>query len=136
VFARHFVNLGSRLEGLTKEYGVDIIISKGTADRLNGIVVREIDLVRVKGKQEPVAIFEPLGAISQVSAERSTQAAEFGAAVSAYRSREWDKAEKILRRLKDLNDELLYTVYLDWIASFRVDAPSSDWDGVLQHLSK
>jgi adenylate cyclase len=130
------VNLGSRLEGLTKEYGVDMIVSKGTVDRIKDIVVRELDLVRVKGKQEPVAIFEPLGPVSKVSQERRAATQEFGEAVSAYRQQEWGKAEEILYRLKDLNDELLYTVYLDRIASFKMDAPPPNWDGVFQHLSK
>ena len=55
------VNLGSRLEGITKEYGADIIVGEGTKERISGFVFREIDRVRVKGKDEPVAIFEPLG---------------------------------------------------------------------------
>jgi adenylate cyclase len=130
------VNLGSRLEGLTKQYGVDMIVSKGTVDRIEEFVVRELDLVQVKGKNEPVAIYEPIGASSKVSAERRAEVEEFGKAVSAYRRQEWDKAEEILRLLKDLNDELLYTVYLDRIVSFRLDAPAPNWDGVFQHMNK
>ena len=56
------VNLGSRLEGLTKQYGVDIIVSDHTARLVPDYAFRELDLVRVKGKNEPVAIFEPLAA--------------------------------------------------------------------------
>jgi adenylate cyclase len=55
------VNLGSRLEGLTKQYGVDMIVSEMTATLLPEFAFRELDLVRVKGKTKPVAIFEPLG---------------------------------------------------------------------------
>ena len=55
------VNLGSRLEGLTKQYGVDIIVNDRTARLAPDFVFRELDLVRVKGKTEPVAIYEPLG---------------------------------------------------------------------------
>ena len=130
------VNLGSRLEGLTKEYGVDMIISEGTAERIGDVVVRELDLVRVKGKTEPVAIYQPLGLSSNVSAERKAMTEEFGEALLAYRRQEWDKAEKKLRGLKDVNDELLYNVYLERIARFKVNAPTDDWTGVFQHLTK
>ena len=60
------VNLGSRLEGITKQYGADIIIGEGTKERISGFVCREIDRVRVKGKDEAVAIFQPLGLEGQV----------------------------------------------------------------------
>jgi len=130
------VNLGSRLEGLTKEYGVDMIVSKGTTERIDGIVLRELDLVQVKGKNEPIAIFEPLGLAENVSAERKTAVEDFTMALVAYRHQKWDEAEEILRRLKDLSDELLYNIYLDRIARFRIEAPASDWDGVFRHLTK
>ena len=55
------VNLGSRLEGLTKEYGVNIIVSESTKNSIPEFIFRDLDLVRVKGKNEPVAIFEPVG---------------------------------------------------------------------------
>jgi adenylate cyclase len=55
------VNLGSRLEGITKEYGVGIAVGQVTRLAAPEFVYRELDLVRVKGKNEPVAIFEPLG---------------------------------------------------------------------------
>ena len=130
------VNLGSRLEGLTKEYGVDMIVSKGTTERIDGIVLRELDLVQVKGKNEPIAIFEPLGLAENVSAEQKTVVEDFAMALMAYRQQKWDEAEEILRRLKDLSDELLYNIYLDRIARFRIEAPASDWDGVFRHLTK
>ncbi len=61
------VNLGSRLEGITKQYGADIIIGEGTKERISGFVCREIDRVQVKGKDEAVAIYQPLGMEGQVA---------------------------------------------------------------------
>ena len=113
-----------------------MIISAETVERIDDIVVREIDLVQVKGKNEPVAIFEPLGTTSQVSAERISMAQDFGEALMAYRQQDWDKAEEMLSDLKDLKAELLYNIYLDRIARFRIDAPTNDWTGVFQHLTK
>ncbi len=55
------VNLASRLEGITKEYGADIIVGEDTRAAVSGVVFREIDRVRVKGKDTAVAIYEPLG---------------------------------------------------------------------------
>ena len=56
------VNLGSRLETLTRIYGVDIIVGENTRNAIDDIEFRELDRVRVKGKQRPVVIYEPLGA--------------------------------------------------------------------------
>ncbi|MGB5260338.1 MAG: adenylate/guanylate cyclase domain-containing protein, partial [Gammaproteobacteria bacterium] len=63
------VNLGSRLEGLTKYYGVGLIISETTAAGLDDLVLRCLDRVKVKGKHEPVTIYEPVGAVGSVSSE-------------------------------------------------------------------
>ena len=60
------VNLASRLEGLTKQYGVSMIVGEATRASVPDFVFRELDRVRVKGKNEPVAIFEPIGASAAV----------------------------------------------------------------------
>ena len=59
------VNLGSRLEGLTKQYGVNIIVSEFTRAQVPEFVFRDLDLVRVKGKDKPVAIYEPVCAAGE-----------------------------------------------------------------------
>lgn len=130
------VNLGSRLEGITKQYGVDMIISEGTRKLIPGFICREIDLVKVKGKNEPVAIFEPIGPADSVAAEQQSIVDEFAVAVAAYRSQDWDTAEKILRKLTEHGDEVLYNVYLDRIKRFKVEPPPPDWDGVFEHETK
>jgi adenylate cyclase len=130
------VNLGSRLEGITKQYGVDMIVSEGTRTQIPDFVCREIDLVRVKGKTEPIAIFEPIGPANSVAAEQQSKVDEFVAAIAAYRRQDWDTAHKILRNLKEQKDELLYNVYLDRIERFRTQPPPNDWDGVFEHQTK
>jgi adenylate cyclase len=130
------VNLGSRLEGLTKQYGVDIIVNDRTTRLVPDFTFRELDLVRVKGKNEPVAIFEPIAASDEVGAEKAMLLAEYAVALAAYRRQNWDEAAKIFENLRDRADELLYSVYLDRISRFRREPLQADWDGVFEHLSK
>jgi adenylate cyclase len=130
------VNLGSRLEGLTKQYGVDMIVSEGTAKLLPDYAFRELDLVRVKGKREPVAIYEPVGLVPELSATEHEQIALFATAVAAFRSRNWDTARATLHNLNERTERLLYNVYLDRIEQFRREPPPADWDGVFEHLTK
>jgi adenylate cyclase len=130
------VNLGSRLEGLTKQYGVDIIVNRTTAASIPDFTFRELDLVRVKGKTEPVAIFEPLGETGQLSDEAIARLADYEAALGAYRRCDWSGARQLFEKLTEQQGELLYNVYLDRIERFSHEPPAADWDGVFDHLSK
>ena len=131
------VNLGSRLEGLTKQYGVDIIVSDGTRALVPDYAFRELDLVRVKGKNEPVAIFEPLGPAEAVeNTEVGAELTAYRKALAAYRARNWPAAQDLFQTLKHRTDHVLYNVYLDRIEQFRRNPPADDWDGVFDHLSK
>jgi len=130
------VNLGSRLEGITKQYGVDIIVNDRTASLVPDFTFRELDLVRVKGKNEPVAIFEPIGPSAEIPAETEAMLATHATALDAYRRKDWDLACVSFRNLKERTDDLLYSVYLDRIERFRQEPPPDHWDGVYAHLSK
>jgi adenylate cyclase len=130
------VNLGSRLEGLTKQYGVDIIVNDRTVELVRDFTFRELDLVRVKGKNEPVAIFEPLGPGGEISRDVAQELATYTAALTAYRQKHWNVAQDSFQTLKERTDHVLYNVYLDRIEQFRRDPPPDDWDGVFAHLSK
>ena len=130
------VNLGSRLEGITKQYGVDIIVNDRKAALVPDFAFRELDLVRVKGKTEPVAIYEPIGPTASISAETAATLEMYTAALAAYRQQNWDVASDSFQTLRERNDELLYNVYLDRIERFRGEPPPDDWDGVFEHLSK
>jgi adenylate cyclase len=118
------VNLGSRLEGLTKAYGVSIIVSEQTAKLAGDLPFRELDRVRVKGKQEPVAIFEP------ITAREAPAAARFADALARYRARDWDGAETVVTELDADAPQSIYKLYLERIRHFREQSPPTDWDGV------
>ena len=130
------VNLGSRLEGLTKQYGVDIIVNERTRELVPDFVFRELDIVRVKGKTEPAAIFEPLGPGADISQQTAEILDAYADALAAYRGKQWDAAATAFENLKQHSDDLLYNVYLDRIERFRQRPPPEDWDGIFEHLSK
>lgn len=131
------VNLGSRLEGLTRKYGVNIIVSESTSNSIPELVFRELDLVRVKGKKEPVAIFEPVGHKNDLDRSVTSELTSYEQALGIFRSQNWDRAEVDFFKLNQSNpDRKLYQVYLDRIKYFRAAPPADDWDGVYDHTSK
>lgn len=131
------VNLGSRLESITKQYGVEIIVGPLTRERLDGFVFREIDRVRVKGKDEPVTIFEPLGLVGEVADEVLGQLKLWQHALRLYRAQDWDQAELQLINLLQQSPECkLYQLYLERLAVWRANPPKADWDGVTTFETK
>ena len=131
------VNLGARLEGLTKEYGVNIIVSESTKTEIPEFLFRELDLVRVKGKNEPVAIFEPLGHRNDIEKSVTEELSAYRKALSNFRAQSWDKAELDFFNLnRSYPDRYLYQVYLERVTFYRNEAPGDNWDGVFTHTSK
>ena len=131
------VNLGSRLEGLTKVYGVDIITSEYTRHAVPEFEYRELDRVRVKGKDEPVTIYEPLGPIESVSREERKRLKQFHIGIKHYRAQNWDAAEREIFGISRLDPERkIYQIYLDRIIYFREHPPGENWDGSYTHTSK
>ena len=131
------VNLGSRLEGLTKGYGVSLIVSESTREAVPEYAYREIDRVRVKGKDKPIAIYEPLGLRDQIDTKWKDELKLYREALRLYRSRDWDMAEmNFLNLARSSRAPELYRIYVERIAQFRAQPPRSDWDGVYTHATK
>jgi adenylate cyclase len=125
------VNLASRLEGITKVYGVGIAVGEATRAQAPGFVYRELDLVRVKGKNEPVAIFEPLARAGELAAAALAALERWHAALALVRAQDWDEAEAALDALRrDDPACLLYQLYLERIAYYRSHPPGAGWDGI------
>lgn len=124
------VNLGSRLEGLTKDYGVNIIVSEYTAAAVPDFAFRELDSVRVKGKDKAVKIFEPISLADQLSESDKAVLAQYHNALTQYRSQDWQLAGAEFARLQQLDPERkFYQIYSERIAHFTVQPPATDWDG-------
>jgi adenylate cyclase len=131
------VNLASRLEGITKEYGVGIVVGENTKAAAPGFVYRDLDLVKVKGKDEPVAIFEPLGLAGEVDESVLEELKLFQKVLRAYRKQEWEKVELQLFSLQKMYPETkLYKVYAERVEYFRNNSPGPEWDGVFVFKTK
>ncbi|MGA8221463.1 MAG: adenylate/guanylate cyclase domain-containing protein [Candidatus Acidiferrales bacterium] len=129
------VNLASRLEGLNKEYGTHIIISDSTRAALNGtqILIRELDLIRVKGKLQPVTIHEILPA--DITTEAGKEAIElvelFGRGREAYKQRHWSIAKRIFDDvLRRWPDDGPARIFLERAEEYLAEEPADAWDGV------
>jgi len=131
------VNLGSRLEGITKSYGVGILVAEATRAAVRGIVFREVDRVRVKGKDEPVAIFEPVGREGEVDAKTLDELQVWALTLKAYRNQQWDQCEmQLLNLQRAAPHSKLYQEYLERVASWRGNPPGPAWDGVTTFKTK
>ena len=130
------VNLASRLEGLTKIYGAGILVSEATrraaGDRF---FYRTIDLVRVKGKREPVALFEPLTE-GTPPVERRLELERYEAALGLYRSRDFAACRDAFHALQTDHPQTLHALYLDRVELFLKRPPPPDWDGVFTFKTK
>ncbi len=124
------VNLGSRLEGITKQYGVGIIVGESSRELLKtAFVFRELDKVRVKGKDEPVGIYEPVGEEGKVGSEALDELKLWNQTLRVYRAQDWDQAEVLLMNLTRIHPRYVYNLYNQRIAHYRKESPGQDWDG-------
>lgn len=131
------VNLASRLEGITKQYGVGFIVGENTRQAANDFVYRELDYVRVKGKEKPIAIYEPLGLAGEVSKAMLEELKIFHEMRDCYCRQNWHQAELRLMTLHQLSAQTsLYQIYAKRVAHFRQNPPAADWDGVYVFDSK
>ena len=132
------VNLGSRLEGLNKVYGTNIIVSQMTFEKVEEeFLGRELDLVRVKGKGLPVKIFELLAPRATASADQQALAGVFHAGLEEYRKRNWEKAREILQSLlAKFPHDGPAKIYLERCETLSQNPPPADWDGVYTMTTK
>jgi adenylate cyclase len=131
------VNLASRLEGLTKEYGVGILVSENIVNTVPSVIYRELDRVRVKGKLEPISIYEPVGKKGDVTNTMMDEIDRFHRALDKYREQRWDEAEAALAKLAHADpNRKVYKVYIDRVAALRAKPPGANWDGVFTFTTK
>ncbi|MCB1190907.1 MAG: HAMP domain-containing protein [Leptospiraceae bacterium] len=133
------VNLAARLEAAGKDYGVDILISESTKKQIEGeMVTKFLDLVRVKGKNEPVQIYQLICKKTEVSKKISESSEIYQEAFQLYLNREWEKSisrfEESVKAggKKDKSAELL----IDRCNYYKENPPGREWDGVFTRKHK
>ncbi len=131
------VNLASRLEGANREYGTRVILGPTTHELVKGAVVaRELDLVRVKGKREPVQIYELL-ALQPAPSALAAFAERFGWGLSAYKAQRWDEAIARFREADHLRGgDPPSRAYVERCETMRREPPGPEWDGVFEMKTK
>ena len=138
------VNLASRLEGQTRNYGVSIVAGSSTEAAVhNDFALIELDLIRVKGKNQPEHIFALLGGAKLREDSLFADLAMLNAAMlSAYRDTNWDQAETLLDEMEPIGLEIdhrlagYFQVYRDRIVQMRRTPPPDDWTGIYDATSK
>ena len=131
------VNLGSRVEGLTKYYGVKIMVAEATRKNQSKYLFRQLDRVRVKGKKLGISIFEVVSRMSHATPELIEEINSSDQALNLYFNQQWDEATELFKHLHEAHPETkIYHLYLARIAEFKQTPPPADWDGVYVHASK
>jgi adenylate cyclase len=136
------VNLASRLEGQSKEYGFPIIVGSNTAlaakDRF---AILELDFVMVRGKTEPEVIYAIAGRADTAQSGRFQRLRNLSIEMLAcYRSRDWEGALAVIERGRRTDEahslELLYKLYEARLRGFQKNPPPEDWNGAVALLTK
>jgi adenylate cyclase len=132
------VNLAARLEGVNKEYGTAVIISKNTLDQCPDVFeVRELDAIRVVGKENAVVIYELLGLKGSVPAERQKILDLYAKGLSLYKDRKWNEAIEVFGTIFELDpDDGPSLTYLERCLDYRINPPGPEWSGVHVMRSK
>ncbi len=131
------VNLGARIEGLTKVYGVDIICSEQTVDLAPDFIYRKVDKVRVKGKAKSTTLYEPLCKKADITLLINEELRLNDQMLEAYSSQNWEEAHKILKKIESISEKpKKYNVYGARINSLKSIKLEADWNGVYDHETK
>jgi adenylate cyclase len=136
------VNLASRLEGQSKEYGFPIIVGSRTALAVKDkFAILELDFIMVKGKKEPEVIYAIAGRADIAQSGRFQRLRNLTIEMLAcYRSRDWDGALRTIERGRKTDDvnslELLYNLYEARIQGYQKNPPPEDWNGAFALLTK
>ncbi len=132
------VNLGSRLEGTTKEYHVEIIISETTYVQVkNDMLCRELDLIKVKGKNEPIRIYELVDHRLKGAGAKEMKVKAFEEGLAFYRTQKWDEAVKCFKNCLDLDPkDGPAEIFVKRCHHLKQDPPGVNWDGVFVMKTK
>jgi adenylate cyclase len=130
------VNLASRIEGLCKTYGVNVVVSDNTRAQAAGFDWQELDRVCVKGRQQAIAIFSPLALGDLITPSKGEQE-EWKVALNAYRAQDWERCQALLLDLlRKSGKKYLYSLYAERVASRQRLPFDPQWDGTTSFDTK
>jgi adenylate cyclase len=131
------VNLGARLEGLSKVYGVNIVASESTRQLATHFEWQELDRVRVKGKAQAITIYTPLAGVGELTSDQTKELVLWHSFLLAYRTQDWVQCDVHMRQLLSKDDHRpLYLLYVQRIARMREQPIDPDWDGATNFETK
>jgi adenylate cyclase len=132
------VNLASRLEGINKQYHTSILITKETYESTNGgVEARELDVIRVVGKKEPVSIYELLGKKGDIGEKKEKAIKVFNDGLQQYREGKWEEAMDCFQKVLDIDsNDGPSTIYVERCKEFINNQPPDGWDGVFEYQEK
>jgi adenylate cyclase len=133
------VNLGSRLEGLNKQYGTEILVGENTARLVGGsFLLREVDLVRVVGRQQCVRIYELVAAsAAELPTEKQRALSAYAAALDAYCRQHWTEALSLFNESLALwPEDGPSRVMVERCRIYQASPPPEGWDCVFEHVRK
>ena len=132
------VNLASRLEGAGKEYGTSIIISEDTyLQTRDAVEVRELDFLQVKGKQQPVRIYELLARKGELDPQKARGYAIFAEGLALYRKAQWEEAIRRFQQALELApDDGPAKTFIRRCQTYKENLPAGEWDGVYRLTTK
>ncbi|MBF0352422.1 MAG: adenylate/guanylate cyclase domain-containing protein [SAR324 cluster bacterium] len=125
------VNLASRIEGMTKHYGCDILVSDSTRNRVSDeICFRIVDYVQAKGKQQSIKIYHPLGFEAELSADQMSLARETNRGFTAYQNRDWETAiQAYQNNLSIIPKDRLSQMFIQRCREYQETPPPDSWNG-------
>ncbi|SDP43557.1 adenylate/guanylate cyclase domain-containing protein [Afipia sp. GAS231] len=132
------VNLASRLESINKLYGTSLILSEETYRTAQHVIeARELDLITVAGKTEPVRIYEAMGRAGEIAPEQIQLREMYANGLAAYRRQDWEEAQRCFEscQLGDAQDGPS-RLFIERISLLRSSPPPADWDGVWHFKEK
>ncbi|ALO47344.1 CHASE2 domain-containing protein [Pseudohongiella spirulinae] len=131
------VNLGSRVEGLTKSYSLDVLTTDATVQQAPDWLFRPVDKVRVKGRRQPVMLYTPLCRRQEAGSAQKELTARTREAFDLYQDQKFALSLALWNALAlDFPDDPVSKIYIERCQIFADDAPGEDWEGVWTHTSK
>lgn len=131
------VNLASRTESLCKDYGCKVIVTKNTLDEIgNEFFTRELDQVAVKGKKEPIRIYEVMGMQGSISTAQKSLAKAYGEALALYYNQRFTEAKQAFIALVASSSDVASQLFVERCAEYEQNPPPANWDGTFVRKGK